>query len=152
MKKTNLVVWVLVVVFSVVFYTSTASAKESKKDKDCKYSLEKKVLRKCRLALVYQDDLGLSDEQIKKISDLKIKSKKDLIRKKSEIDLLSVDIKSELREDEIDTKTVGKLIDKKYEIKKEKAKSLVNAYANLKNILTAEQKIKFKNIVRKSRK
>ena len=52
----------------------------------------------------------------------------------------------------IDTEAIDALIDKKYEIKKEKAKSMVGAYAELKGILTAEQKDKLKELYKKCKK
>jgi len=57
-----------------------------------------------------------------------------------------VDIKSKLGEDTIDTKSINKLIDQKYEMKKAKAKSLVEAYAAFQNILSDDQKKKLKGI------
>ena len=54
--------------------------------------------------------------------------------------------------DKIDIKTIEKLIDQKYEIKKEKVKALINSYAELKNILSDEQKAKLKSISLNKRK
>ena len=98
-----------------------------------------------------KEELGLSDKQVGKIKDLKVNTKKNLIRKNAEIEILAIDIKAGLWKDTVDSAMLGKLIDKKYEIKKEKAKSTVNAYAALKNILTKGQKEKLKGLY-KSRK
>ena len=91
---------------------------------------------------------NISDEQVKKIKGLKVSTKKDLIRKKADIDIVALDIKSALWEDEVDLATVNALIDRKYDLKKEKAKSLVAAYAALKGILTEEQRDKLKTLYR----
>jgi Spy/CpxP family protein refolding chaperone len=60
-----------------------------------------------------------------------------------------VDIKGSLCEDPIDKKSINKLIDKKYELKKAKAKALVDAYATFQAILTDDQKKKLKESSRK---
>ena len=79
---------------------------------------------------------------------LKLNTKKNVIKKRAEIDVLRIEIKLKLWEDTIDKKSINKLIDKKCEIKKEKAKALVDAYAQFKNILTEGQKKTFKTIIR----
>jgi Spy/CpxP family protein refolding chaperone len=66
--------------------------------------------------------------------------------------VLKIDIKAKLWEDTIDKKGINKLIDKKYEIKKEKAKALVDTYAQFNNILTEEQKKTLETIIRQRHK
>ena len=63
-----------------------------------------------------------------------------MIRKKAEIDVISVDIRSKLWDETIDVSGINKLVDQKYDLKKEKTKSLIAAYAELKKILSEEQK------------
>jgi len=115
--------------------------------KDCK----EKIFLKAHKILKNKEELGLSDEQVQKIKDLKISAKKDLIRKEAEIDILKVDIKSEMYKDTIDVAAVNAFIDKKYDLKKEKTKSLIAAFVALKNILTEDQKKKLKEIYGKSK-
>ena len=88
----------------------------------------------------------MTDDQVAKIRELKMSTKKDLIKRDAAIDVISVDIKSKLREDKIDKENIGKLIDQKYELKKEKAKALIDVCAGLKNILSVEQNKKLRNI------
>ena len=114
--------------------------------------LAEKFFFKVHMILKNRDELGLSDKQAKDIKDLKIKTKKDLIRKKAEIDILALDIKAAMWGKEIDTNAVNKLIDAKYDLKKAKAKSLVGAYAAVKGILTDGQKAKLKSIWKKCKK
>ena len=116
-----------------------------------KKGMADKIYRKAGMMYAYQEEIGLSDEQVEKIKVLKMNTKKDLIRRKAEIDVISVDIKSELWEDTIDVDAINTLIDKKYELKKEKAKSLVRAYAELKGILTEEQMDKLKSVCLKQK-
>ena len=110
---------------------------------------EEKFFCKAGMMLKNQEELGLSDEQAGKIKDLKIKTKKDLIRKNAEIEIIVLDLKSAMCGDQIDTGAMDKLIDKKYDFKKEKAKSLMGAYAEVKEILTSEQKNKLKDLYKK---
>ncbi|MFC1576484.1 Spy/CpxP family protein refolding chaperone [Candidatus Omnitrophota bacterium] len=127
------------------------SADHGAKGKSC-YSLEGKFCKKAKIMLSNKDELGLTDAQVKKVKELKVKTKKDLIKKKAEIDIVALDIKAQMWEDPIDTATINKLIDKKYNLKKEKAKSLVDAYATLKGLLTEEQKAKMKEVYKKCKK
>ena len=115
-------------------------------------SLECKFFKKAKLMLSYKEELGLSDEQIKKIKALKLETEKSLIKTDAEIDVIALDIKAEMWMDPLDTNAVNKLVDKKYELKKGKAKSLVAAYAELKGILTEEQKAKMKELYKGSKK
>ncbi|MFC1577118.1 Spy/CpxP family protein refolding chaperone [Candidatus Omnitrophota bacterium] len=113
--------------------------------------LKSKLYKKFSGIFANQEELGISDGQMKKIKSLKVEMKKDIIRKEAAVEIAAIDIKAMLREDKIDTDAIGKLIDKKYDIKKEKAKSLVDTYAKLKDILTKEQQDKLKGLYKKSR-
>lgn len=115
-------------------------------------SKKDKVYRKAGMMLKNRKELGLSDEQVKKIKALKYNTKKDAIRRQSEIDLVAVDIKKEMHGDTQNIEAVNKLIDKKYDLKKEKAKASVKACAELKNTLTEEQKAKLREIWKKCKK
>ena len=127
-------------------------AYDCKKTKGHKKDFGGKVFHKAHFLLKSKEELGLSDKQVKKIKDLKLEAKKDLITKKAEIEVLALDIKAKMHEEKIDTKAINKLIDKKYELKKAKSKSLVGAYAALKNVLTKEQKKKLKGLYKKCKK
>jgi Spy/CpxP family protein refolding chaperone len=137
------------VVASLIFITSQVYAdegkgcgfgqKSSKSSHDQHADFSKTFFYKAMFAIKMQDELGLSEEQVKKIKGLKVKTKKELIQQKAEIDIIEVDINSEIWEDIVDIKTVDKLVDKKYDLKKAKAKTSIKAYAALKSILTGEQ-------------
>ena len=152
MKKKNLAICSLVLVLCFVLCSSAALAKDAGRKGEDGFSLERKVLRKLGMVIRYQEDLGLTDEQVAQIRDLKVSVQKDLVKKQADIKLLAIDIKTALAEDTIDTKAVGKLIDKKYAVKKDKAMVLVKAYAELKKMLTDEQQKKFKTILRTRKK
>jgi len=108
--------------------------------------LDDKFNYKARLFLEKKDELGLSDEQVEAIMDLKLKVKKELIMKDAEIEVLGLDIMTAMHSDSVDVEATNVLIDKKYDAKKSKVKFLIKAYADLKNILTKSQKAKLKSL------
>ena len=157
MKKKLAVV--TLVIFALIFnlmvlevYARECGKMKGHQMKGHSWNLEEKFSHKAGFILKNKEELGLSDKQVKKIKDLKIKTKKNLIEKKAEIDLLALDIKGEMWKEKFDVKAINKLIDKKYGLKAEKAKSLVNAYTALKGTLTKKQKEKMKGLMKKCKK
>lgn len=116
------------------------------------YSTKDKIMHKAHFMIENKEGLGLTDEQVKKIKDLKMKAKKESIKAEADIEITALDIKSAMWEEKIDTEAVNALIDKKYELKKQNAKSMVKTYAELKGILTAEQKAKMKELYKACKK
>ena len=98
-----------------------------------------KFFYKAHALLKSEKELQLSADQVKTIEGLKTETKKTLIRNKAEIETLKVDLDSQLHADKIDTAAASKLIDQKYELKKQSAKTLLEAYAKLKSTISAEQ-------------
>lgn len=141
----------ILVVFTLIFSVLAVKtyARDYGKTKGHCWGLEEKFSEKAHFFLKNQEKLELSDEQIEKIKDLKIKAQKDIIRKDAELKILALDLQNGLRKDAINTDAVNDLIDKEYDLRKEKTKSLVDAYAALKDILTAEQKEKIKGLWKK---
>ncbi len=147
----KLVVFPLLVfflVFSLVPYVAQADGYG--REKRYHKGLDEKVFYKAKFILENQDELGLSDKQVEQIKDLKFATKRELVSKDAEIDLVKIDIKEKLYEDKVDVPGMNALIDKKYELKKAKAKYLVKQYADLKGILTDEQLKAMKTLWRKS--
>ncbi|MFH1093435.1 MAG: Spy/CpxP family protein refolding chaperone [Candidatus Omnitrophota bacterium] len=87
-----------------------------------------------------EKQLNLSEDQVKKIENEMLSAEKEVIRSKTEIKIISLDMQMELKQDKINTKSINKLIDQKYEFKKSEMKTVVNAYAKINDILTKEQK------------
>jgi Spy/CpxP family protein refolding chaperone len=139
MKKFTIILLVAFLAIAVPTLAYTATDCDCKKMKH-KDNIEKKVFKKLHVIMKNKDQLKLSKNQITEIKKLKVDAKKDLIRKKAEIDVISVDIKSKLWDETIDVSGINKLVDQKYDLKKEKTKSLIAAYAELKKILSEEQK------------
>ena len=112
-----------------------------KKSKGHHQNWEDKVEAKAHMILMNKDELELADEQVDKVKAAKRKAKKDLIKQNAEIEIIALDIKAKMWDEVVDTEAINTLIDKKYELKKEKAKSLVASYAELKSILTKKLKL-----------
>ena len=109
-------------------------------------ALDGKFFHKASMILKHKKELALSDKQIADLKSLKLETEKNLVMKKAEIEMVSLDIRGKLTDETIDTKAVNALIDKKYDLKKEKEKSLVTAFASLKSLLTDEQKASLKQL------
>jgi Spy/CpxP family protein refolding chaperone len=103
---------------------------------------------KTQLIYRFKDELGLTEEQVTQIEETRSAFKKEMIKLKAEIDVLTVDIKNALRADDVDVDAVNPLIDQKYDLKKAKAKKTVAVMAELKSVLTEEQKAKFKELIK----
>jgi hypothetical protein len=147
MKKFTVISLVAFFVIAVPVLAYSDTHCDCKKMKH-KAKMEEKVFKKLHVIMKNKDELKLSENQITEIRKLKVDAKKDLIRKKAEIDLISVDIKSKLWDETIDVSRINKLVDQKYDLKKEKTKSLIAAYAELKKILSKEQKEMLKGLMR----
>ena len=152
--KRNLIVATFFV-FACGLIQSTSLAKEGQGYGNKDYHdmpMEKKFFKKLHMIFLHQEDLSVTDEQLSKLDELKVSLKKDFIKKQAEIDLIKVDIRSSLYEDEVNLEAVNVLIDKKYEIKKSKSKQLVASIAQLKKILSKEQMGKMKDLMHKQHK
>lgn len=91
-----------------------------------------------------QQELGLSDAQVQKIRELSLKSQKDAVQAQAEMESINLDIRSKMREENLDQAALGKLIDQKYESRKAYEKRAISSMAEIKSILTPEQKEKLK--------
>ncbi|NQT46560.1 MAG: Spy/CpxP family protein refolding chaperone [Candidatus Omnitrophica bacterium] len=132
------------VLIAILFLASASQAFHPGKSEGHHKDFGEKFSLKAHLILKNEEELGLSDDQVEKVKTLKLKNKKGLIMQEAEIEVLSLELKSKMWSDEIDTSAINKLIDQKYELKKAKAKSSVEACVALKKILTKEQKAKLK--------
>lgn len=111
-----------------------------------KTGLDDMFLFKTCFIMANADEIALTSEQAEKIEALKMSAKKSNIKSNADIELLALDIKSELSKDDVNLDTVNTIIDKKYALKAQKAKDSIAAYINLKKILTDEQRKKLKEM------
>ncbi len=143
MKNSARIIGIVLFLFGVSL--SSAFADEGTRQMD-KSGLEQKFYKKAYMAISYADELKIADTQLIKIKALKSKLKKSTIMKEAEINVLALEISDELGEEKIDLDSVNKLLDRKYELKKQLAKELVEAYVELREILTEEQMAKMKDL------
>ena len=92
------------------------------------------------------EELGLTDVDVKKVRDLKIGTKKSMIRNRAEVELLMVDIISSLYQEKPELSAINRLVDKKFEIKKAGMKKLIAAFVGIKKLLSKEQMKQIKAI------
>ncbi len=107
---------------------------------------EEKFYQKAFFLLSNADEIGLTDDQAEKIRALKLKVKKSLIMEDAQIETLALDISDALAADQADTKKIDSLVDKKYELKKQRTKEIIQGYLDLRSILTKDQQEKLKKM------
>ena len=103
-------------------------------------------------AIMNKKELALTDEQESKIKELCTETKKKHIKLEADIDTVCVDLKSKLFNDELNLVEINKLIDQKYELKKQELKTVIESFAHLKQVLTAEQREKLKELKKNCKK
>ncbi|MFA5388765.1 MAG: hypothetical protein WC312_03300 [Candidatus Omnitrophota bacterium] len=111
-----------------------------------KMGMDDMFLMKVRFITANADEIGISDDQMKKVEAVAVDVNKGVIKNKAEIEMTAIDIKSELMKDDVNLNTVNTLLDKKYLIKAQIAKDSAAGCINLKKILTADQQKKMKDL------
>ncbi len=103
-----------------------------------------KFMMKAHFLLENKDEVGLTDEQVKAIKELKLQAEKDGIRQFADMKTFMLDLQYKLSEDKVDVEGANKLIDKNFIVASAAAKANVEAYAKLKGFLSPEQIKKMK--------
>ena len=148
--------------FSSLSHTVVAEENLDKKQKlkkglfwETKDLLPHKVYIQADFLIQQGTALGLSEEQINKIRDLKTNLQKESLRNEAEIDIALLELRNEIEKGKTNGIKVPTLIDKEYELKKKMSKDGYNALTEIDKLLTPEQKQKaqelFKNKFKKSR-
>lgn len=109
-------------------------------------SIKHLFYRKAHFIMSNQAALGLSDEQIKAIEDLKLQTQTTSIQQKADAETVALGLMAALKASEVDSRRVDRLIEKQYAVKQEKAKTYANAYITLKGTLTVAQKAQMKEL------
>lgn len=117
----------------------TACPKKESDQNECKMAKLKSV---GKLLWSNKDLLGLTEEQLDKIKDIKHSALKDLIRLNAEVDVLEIDLQSEMWEPLIAVETVNGLLDQKFAAKNKIAKTFVQAVADMQQVLSEDQRAK----------
>ena len=145
----KLVIFPLVVAFLMLSLApGLAQADGWKKGRGYDKGLDEKIYFKAGFLMMNQEELGLSEKQVDQIKAIKMATKRELVKRDAEIDLVKLDIKEKMYEDKIDPAAIDPLIDRKYDLKKARAKYLVKQYAALKGVLTDEQQEKMRSVWR----
>lgn len=113
-----------------------------------KSDMEMKFMFKVRYLMENAEKLGLSEEQIQNIKQIKIRVLKSALMKEAEIKSLKLDLWETLGKDSADTKSFNEIIDKKYEIKKQLAQDLFKGIVDVKNVLSKDQQKKMKEMLK----
>lgn len=124
----------LLLVFACSYSQAYANEHYQKKD-----DMEGMFFKKIHAVEENQEELGLTEDKIQAIKKLKIETEKNLVKQDADIKIASIDLTAKMQEYPIDVTAVDKLIDQKYELKKSRAKDLVDAIAKVKGSLTKEQ-------------
>ncbi len=94
--------------------------------------------------LIMADYLGLSNEQLEKLTVLDIDSQINIIKDKAAIEVANLELKKLLRNYNADKIAIDTVIDKLYDLKKTKKKNLINTHFEVISILTEVQFNKLK--------
>jgi Spy/CpxP family protein refolding chaperone len=99
------------------------------------------------LMLQNADKLGLSDEQIKKLYEIKRKYSKDIIKQDAEMKIAEIDLGALLKESEINLSEVKEALKKVENIKTQIRYLRIMAFVEARKILTDEQKNRLKKLM-----
>ncbi len=94
--------------------------------------------------LMMADYLGLSNEQLEKLTELDIDSQINMIKDKAAIEVADLELKKLLRNYNADKTAIDTAINKLYDLKKTKKKNLINTHFEVISILTEVQFNKLK--------
>ena len=131
---------------AIICALSTMAFAGGCKDTCSKKGWDDKLIGKIYFALQNADDLELTAEQTSDLKELKRSVKKQVIQSDAAVDVVKIDLYAAMAEDPMNVDEVNDLVDQKYDAKKHKAKSLVQAYAKFQSILNDEQKTKMKSM------
>ena len=146
----------LLVLGMAVFFSSTAyahfwSGKHEGKEcpmkmgkEHCQCPIADKFMMKADFLLEHKSEVGLTDDQVKTIKDLKLRMEKDSIRQGADMKTFLLDLKSKLAEDKLDVEGANALIDQNFAAAATAAKSNLATYAKLKSLLIPDQMTKMK--------
>src|SRR4030042_2142246 len=99
------------------------------------------------LMLQNADKLGLSDEQIKKLYEIKRKYSKDIIKQDAEMKIAEIDLGALLKESEINLSEVKEALKKVENFKTQIRYLRIMAFVEARKILTDEQKKSLKKLM-----
>ena len=114
--------------------------------------ISSKLMMKAHFLLENKSEIGLADDQVKAIKELKLQAEKDSIMQAAGMKTFMLDLQSKLSEDKVDIEGTNALIDKGFSSASMGAKSNLEAYAKLTSLLTPDQMTKMKALHEKMEK
>lgn len=94
----------------------------------------------------FAEELGLSDEQLKKLKTIKFDAKKKAVVKRSEVKLAHIELREFMQADNPDKGAIKKQVEKIGRLKTDMMLAKVDKKFAVKNILTDEQQAKMKKL------
>lgn len=94
----------------------------------------------------HKDELGLTADQVAKIKSLQLDMAKNMIRGQAEMKIGMMEMENQLSQETLNVEAIESMIDSGMAGMATGAKASVKAYAELKSLLTEEQKAKAKEI------
>ncbi|MDD5634733.1 MAG: Spy/CpxP family protein refolding chaperone [Candidatus Omnitrophica bacterium] len=104
----------------------------------------------CKIGILLSkaEELNLTESQIKAMMELKNRVDKQMINYDAQIGVVMIDLRAMMCQDDLNKAEIDKLIDKKYEIKKEKAKYITSTMVEVNSLLTPDQKKAYKSMMK----
>ena len=123
--------------------------KSGSEDVDYPCPIVDKAMKKAHFYLENWEEIGLSEEQVDSIKGIKLWFKKQMVRGQADMEIMMLDMKAKLGEENIDVEGLNAMIDEGMAGMAKSAKASVEAYAKLRAILTPDQIAKAKEIWKK---
>ncbi|MGE0266955.1 MAG: Spy/CpxP family protein refolding chaperone [Candidatus Omnitrophota bacterium] len=151
MKKISILSLILTGIFVCTAFDASACsgcAKEPVKN-ECKVS---KLKSFAKSFWDNKDYLGLTDEQMTKLKEIKHAALKDLIRLNAEVEIAEIDFKSEMWEPLVNVEKINGIVDQKFAVKTKMAKTFIQAVADMQQVLSEDQRVKALKLAKKGKK
>ncbi|HCM43092.1 MAG TPA: hypothetical protein DIS66_07270 [Candidatus Omnitrophica bacterium] len=170
MKKLTISALALVLMLSGIVLTAQASHHEGKcpmmsAGKECpmmkgdcgkksgsECPIVSKLMKKAKFYLDNADAIGLTEGQVSQIEAIKTDVKKEMILAGAQMEVGMMDMGAKLKADPVDVEGLNEMIDANLAGMSEGAKKAVQQYADLKQVLNADQKKKAKEVWKNAEK
>ena len=108
--------------------------------------LHEKYFHKVSFLMAHRRELALTEPQVDSILDKKNQVMRAMVEARAQEELATIDLEKEMHGNKPDLEKLNALIDTKTEAKKTLRKALVEAIVFTKNVLSAEQQAKVKEL------